>query len=102
MIHMQPGDAFVASTPGLLEFKASQAPLLSKAAGAGVVSKGGVAMGQTLSMASSGATAQSLPASLISGKVLGFSLSAVNPWILLGVGAAAGYWYFKKRRYSLF
>ncbi len=51
---------------------------------------------------STGAYLKALPSSIISGKVLGFSLAAVNPWLLLGAGAVGGYYYCKKKRFSFF
>lgn len=56
----------------------------------------------TLVKASGIAAAKSLPAKLLSGQILGLSLAAVNPWILLGIGAIGGYYYSRKKRFSFF
>ncbi|MBF0144744.1 MAG: hypothetical protein HQL84_01965 [Magnetococcales bacterium] len=56
----------------------------------------------TLTKATSGTIAKSIPAKLISGKILGLSLGAVNPWILLGLGAVGGYYYCRRKRFTFF
>ncbi|MBF0192956.1 MAG: hypothetical protein HQL71_00300 [Magnetococcales bacterium] len=109
---LKTGEAVTIMGPGTLEFQAPKvATVAAKAAGAkGMVATGattagaagattGAATSQTAAM-TSGATLKALPASLMSGKVLGFSLGAINPWLLIGVGAVGGYFYCKKKRFS--
>lgn len=81
--------------PGVVEFKAlAPGALTAKTlGGAGAVGAGG-AVGQGFVTT---AAAKSVPASLLSGKVLGFSLASVNPWMLLAVGITGGYMLAKKK-----
>jgi hypothetical protein len=107
------GEQMTVTGPGVLEFKipkiaattvpaagagkgAAVAGTTKLAAGTGAIGGG---VGQS-TVVTGGASAKSVTASLMSGKVLGFSLGAVNPWLLLGIGAMGGYYYFKKK--SLF
>ncbi|MBF0358742.1 MAG: hypothetical protein HQL70_09040 [Magnetococcales bacterium] len=104
------GEQMTVTGPGVLEFKIPKvAAATMPAAGAGkgaaaagttklAVGAGGMAGGAGQSTVVAGGTsAKSVTASLMSGKVLGFSLGAVNPWLLLGIGAIGGYYYFKKK-----
>ncbi|WP_041641191.1 hypothetical protein [Magnetococcus marinus] len=95
---LQAGEVFVAPAPGTIEFVATPqtAPAVKAVAAKGTAASTAPAVGVTT------ASAQSVPATLLSGKVFGFSLATVNPWLLLGVGAIGGYYYFKKRRFSFF
>ncbi|MBF0453965.1 MAG: hypothetical protein HQL72_03995 [Magnetococcales bacterium] len=115
------GEAVTIMGPGTLEFKAPKlAAVAAKTAGgakgaavaggtataaAGATTTGGMttttAMGKTAAV-SGGAAAKSIPASLMSGKVLGLSLGAVNPWLLLGAGALGGYYYCKRKKFGFF
>jgi hypothetical protein len=108
------GETMTVTGPGVLEFKipkiatatmqtgatAGKGAAAGTAAAAGTniaTGAGGVSgVGQSTVMAG-GASAKSVTASLLNGKILGLSLGAVNPWILLGVGALGGYYYFKKK-----
>ncbi|MBF0160945.1 MAG: hypothetical protein HQL88_01525, partial [Magnetococcales bacterium] len=78
--------------PGVVKFEAMAQGLGgAKAVGAGVAATGqaaGVGAGQ---MVVTSAGASSVPAGLLSGKVLGFSLGSLNPWVLLALGIAGGY-----------
>ncbi len=108
---LMPGETVKVVGPGILEFKASKmAALGNAAAGGGAVAAKGAAAGGVIGGAGTGAgtmmaaggvttTAAASPVSgLASGKVLGFSLGTVNPWVLLAVGAVGGYMYFKRTR----
>ncbi|MEO5349393.1 MAG: hypothetical protein H7836_07090 [Magnetococcus sp. YQC-3] len=81
--------------PGVVKFEAvaqglgGAGAMAGKAAGVGAAGKGIVV--------TSAATASSVPASLLSGKVLGFSLAGVNPWLLLAAGLLGGYMIAKKK-----
>lgn len=109
---LQAGEQAIVTGPGTLELKIPKAAAVMAKATGGAVGKGvvtgGVAAGGTglqsaiLTGGGSASMAQSWPVSLASGKILGFNLAAVNPWILLGVGAIGGYLYLKKRRFRLF
>lgn len=115
---LKAGEAVTVMGPGTLEFQAPKiAAAAAKMAGGtavgtkGVAAAGGAAAmgnttvfgaGQIASTTASGGAASSIPASLMSGKVLGLSLGTMNPWFLLGVGALSGYYYCKKRRFSFF
>ncbi|MBF0381775.1 MAG: hypothetical protein HQL69_12195 [Magnetococcales bacterium] len=114
---LKKGEVVTVMGPGTLEFQAPKvATVAAKAAGAkGAAATGAAATttvgttgaagaagaGKTAAM-TTGASLKALPASLMSGKVLGFSLGAVNPWLLIGVGAVGGYYYCKKKRFSFF
>ncbi|WP_085440068.1 hypothetical protein [Magnetofaba australis] len=95
---VQAGDTFTAPAAGNLEFTAAPppAPPVDPAAAAAKP----IAMTAVSPVAAP--VAQSVPSQILSGKVLGLSLASVNPWILLGVGAVGGYFYFKKKRFSFF
>ncbi|HIJ85792.1 MAG: hypothetical protein HW380_3480 [Magnetococcales bacterium] len=56
----------------------------------------------TLTKTAGGTAAKVFPAKLVSGKIFSLSLGAVNPWILLGLGAVGGYFYCRKKRFSFF
>ncbi|MEG3640765.1 hypothetical protein [Magnetococcus sp. PR-3] len=99
MAKLQAGETFIAPAPGTVEFVAApQAAPVAKVAAA----KGAGAAMVPAAATTTAAGAQSMPVALLSGKVLGFSLGAVNPWLLLGVGALGGYYYCKKKRFSFF
>lgn len=85
--------------PGLVKFEAlahgigggaQAAGVGAKAVGAGQVATNGFAV-------TSAASASSVPASFLSGKVLGFSLGSLNPWVLLAAGVVGGYMIAKKK-----
>ncbi|MBF0368655.1 MAG: hypothetical protein HQL52_04280 [Magnetococcales bacterium] len=111
------GEKVTVIGPGTLEFQTPKILAGAKAAGAGagagagaagaggaaVMGKGAAATGvaQGGIMTSSAVGAQAFPASLASGKVLGLNLAAMNPWVLLGIGAIGGYYFFKKKRFSI-
>lgn len=90
--------------PGSLKFEAA-AQALPKAAtatktamGGGTVLVGkGAGLSQGMATAGGGATAKSVTASLMSGKVLGVSLGSLNPWVLLAIGGGVGYLYAKRK-----
>ncbi|MBF0383211.1 MAG: hypothetical protein HQL69_19485 [Magnetococcales bacterium] len=108
------GETMTVTGPGVLEFKipkVAAATMQAGAAGKGAAATGTAAaagtniatgaggvsgVGQSAVVAGS-TSAKSVTASLLNGKVMGLSLGAVNPWILLGVGALGGYYYFKKK-----
>jgi hypothetical protein len=104
------GEQMTVTGPGVLEFKIPKVAAATMQTGAAAGGKGvaaaGTAAGTGVAAAGAGqstvvaggASAKSMTASLMSGKVMGFSLGAVNPWILLGVGALGGYYYFKKKK----
>jgi hypothetical protein len=111
---LKTGEAVTIIGPGTLEFQAPKvAAVAAKTAGVkGAVATGaattttavgtaGTGAGQTAAM-TTGASLKALPASLMSGKILGLSLGAVNPWLLLGAGAVGGYYYCKQKRFSFF
>ena len=100
------GEKATLTGPGLLEFKTVNmvphvaAVTTTKTAGGGmaVLTKGGVAAAQGGSVVTGTATsAQSVSASLLKGKLLGFSLGSVNPWLLIAGGALITYLYTKKK-----
>ncbi|MBF0437295.1 MAG: hypothetical protein HQL77_18285 [Magnetococcales bacterium] len=93
---LQAGEKAIVTGPGRLELAI---PKAVTAAGKGVAATGAA---QTTVLTSGSAVAQPWAASLTSGKILGFNLAAVNPWILLGIGAIGGYYYMKKRRFRFF
>ncbi|MEO5362325.1 MAG: hypothetical protein H7838_01685 [Magnetococcus sp. DMHC-8] len=82
--------------PGVVKFEAMKlggaqmAGAAGKAVGAAHVAGNGMVVTST-------ATASSVPASLLSGKVLGFSLGSLNPWVLLAVGVVGGYMLARKK-----
>jgi hypothetical protein len=109
---LKTGEAVTIMGPGTMEFQAPKvATVAAKAAGAkGAVATGaatttagatGAGVGKTAAM-TTGASLKALPASLMSGKVLGLSLGAINPWLLIGAGAVGGYYYCKQKRFSFF
>nr|CRH04747.1 Conserved protein of unknown function. similar to magnetosome protein Mms6 from AMB-1 [Candidatus Magnetococcus massalia] len=100
MAKLQAGETFIAPVPGTVEFVAAPqaAPVAKVAAAKGA----GAAMLPAATTTTTAAGAQSVPVALLSGKVLGFSLGAINPWLLLGAGALGGYYYCKKKRFSFF
>ena len=78
--------------PGVVKFEAVRgigAAMAGKAVGAGAAAGKGIVV--------TSATASSVPASLLSGKVLGFSLAGMNPWLLLAAGVLGGYMVAKKK-----
>ena len=107
------GETMTVTGPGVLEFKIPKiaaATMQTGASGKGAAAAGTAAAGANVATGAGGvsgvgqstvmagsASAKSVTASLLNGKVLGLSLGAVNPWILLGVGALGGYYYFKKK-----
>ncbi|MBF0193742.1 MAG: hypothetical protein HQL71_04250 [Magnetococcales bacterium] len=108
------GETMTVTGPGILEFKIPKVAAATMQTGAGAAGTGaaGAATGAGANFATgaggvsgvgqssvvAGSTsAKSVTASLLKGKVLGLSLGAINPWILLGVGAVGGYYYFKKK-----
>lgn len=93
---LQAGEKAIVTGPGRLELAI---PKAVAAAGKGTAT---AAAAQSTVITGGSAGAQTWAASLTSGKVLGFNLAAVNPWILLGIGAIGGYYYMKKRRFSFF
>ena len=87
--------------PGVVKFEALAHLGGAKAMGAGVgtAMAGGHAVGAGTGnmMVASAASGGAMPASLLSGKVLGFSLGGLNPWVLLAMGVLGGYIIAKKR-----
>jgi hypothetical protein len=108
---LKTGEAVTIMGPGTLEFQAPKvAAVAAKTVGgakgtavaaAGAAGAAGSAAGQTAAL-STGATLKAIPASLMSGKILGLSLGALNPWLLIGAGAVGGYYYCKKNRFNFF
>lgn len=100
---LQAGEKAVVIGPGRLELVV---PKVVAAGGVGkgaAVTAGGMgAVQSAIVTGGSGAAAQPWTVSLVSGKVMGFNLAAVNPWLLLGIGAIGGYYYMKKRRFLFF
>ena len=85
--------------PGVVEFKALTpgAVAANTVGGAKAMGAGG-AIGKGAIVTTTGAaSAKSVPASIASGKVLGFSLGSLNPWILLAIGIGGGYMLAKKK-----
>ncbi|MEO5339691.1 MAG: hypothetical protein H7837_04110 [Magnetococcus sp. MYC-9] len=85
--------------PGVVKFEAvAQGMGGAKAVGAAAVAgKGAGVVGAGNMVVTSATAASSVPASLLSGKVLGLSLGSLNPWVLLAVGVLGGYMVAKKR-----
>lgn len=84
--------------PGLVKFEAlARGVGAAQAAGVGAKVAGAGQMAGNGFVVTSAASASSVPASLLSGKVLGFSLGTLNPWVLLAVGVVGGYMIAKKR-----
>ncbi|MBF0444663.1 MAG: hypothetical protein HQL68_03675 [Magnetococcales bacterium] len=110
------GETVTIMGPGTLEFQAPKvATVATKAAGGttfggfsatgqgGMATTGPASAGTAQSAALvKGSTLKTIPASLMKGKILGLSLGALNPWLLLGAGAVGGYYYCKKKRFSFF
>lgn len=92
------GEKATITGPGIVEFKMLGAGALpTKAVGAiNTVGAGGAA-GKALITTTGAGAAQSVPASFFSGKVMGFSLASLNPWVLVALGVAGGYVIAKKR-----
>ncbi|MBF0400071.1 MAG: hypothetical protein HQL90_04825 [Magnetococcales bacterium] len=95
------GEKATIAGPGLVKFEAmagglaaphavGTAAMAGKAAGAGQMAANGFVV-------TSATTANSVPASILSGKVLGFSLGSLNPWVLLAMGVVGGYMIAKKK-----
>ncbi len=103
--NLLPGQEATVFGPGTLKFEAinaipEQAVTAKATGGAVTLGKGAAAgkgMGMTMATGGGGAAAKSLPASLLSGKVLGVSLGSMNPWILLAIGGIGGYMYAKRK-----
>lgn len=92
------GEKATIAGPGVVEFK-TIAPAMfptKTVAGTKAIGAGGMA-GKGIITTTSAASATAVPTSILSGKVLGFSLASVNPWVLLAVGLAGGYMLSKRR-----
>ncbi len=100
--NLLPGQEATVFGPGTLKFEAinalPKAAVATKTAGGGAVAIGkGATAGKGMAMATGSGAAKSVPASLLSGKVLGLSLGSLNPWVLLAIGGVGGYMYARKK-----
>ncbi|MEO5334197.1 MAG: hypothetical protein H7839_19460 [Magnetococcus sp. YQC-5] len=93
---LKAGEQALVAGPGVVEFK-TLAPGAINAPALGGAKAVGTGVGKGIITTTTAASAKSLPASFLSGKVLGFSLASVNPWALLAIGVAGGYILAKKK-----